>query len=141
MNSYLFILLIFILNISSCVPQYGINSETSIIGFVNVDSEESYDKIVDSLKNEIKFGINDSIWEEKYIKMDTGYFIKGDVLFFADYPRELILIDYYAIRAVYNPLLSSKCNIVNEGILNGLSSCLDSSEKIRITKRVNDLFK
>ena len=141
MNKNLFIFLTLILNISSCVPQYGLNSKTSIIGFINVGSPELYHRTVDSLKNEINFGVNDSIWEQKYIQMNTEYFIKGDVLFFENNPRELILIDYYAVRAVYNPLLSSKCNIVNEGILNGSFSCLDSTDKIRITKRVNNLFK
>lgn len=129
-----------LISYNSCIPKYGINLKTSEIGDLNAINAQQYDKIVDSMKNQIVFYDDDSMWQRKYSELDTAYYLSGEVLYFKENPRELILIDYYSIRAVYNPKLCMECNS-DEDILNGLSPELDSFNRIRITKRVNDLFK
>jgi hypothetical protein len=122
------------------VPKYGVNPKTSEIGPIDVKNTEQYYKIIDSMKNDLKLVELDSIWKMKYSELDTGYYLSGDVLYFNENPKELILIDFYSVRAVYNPMLCKDCN-VDEDILNGLSPNLNTRNKKRIVKRVNDLFK
>lgn len=118
----------FILIISGC---NFVNKETSQISLLNTTcfSEKQW---IDLKRKHSIDSIKDSILLTK-IKDIQNQTFKTDILYFKDYPEELVGVEYSCIRYVYNPLISNQ-------ILDGFSHNLSFNEKKRILKRVQSLI-
>lgn len=128
--TFIFYYVLLALIFSSC---YGVNKKTSEIGDLNTDCLDSnaWDNLI--LKHSVT-NITDTLFIESLESLKNRTF-KTDILFFEDYPKELIAVaeDHYSIRYVFNPKISSQ-------VLDGLSSKLNESEKKRIRNRVQKLL-
>jgi hypothetical protein len=124
---YLILVLIFF---QSC---YGVNEETSEICFLNTTclTPEAWNQIKIEYSVE---GIIDSALIEKLSQFKHEPF-EVEVYYFKDYPEEFIgiSIDHNAIRYVYN-------KNIDDSILDGFSSSLNNSEKMRIRKRFQSIL-
>lgn len=124
------VVLLGILLLYSCY--YGVNEKTSWICEFTLDncSKELLEKVEEeySIKN-----IKDSTLLSKVKEFKNQAFPITMILYFKDAPEELIGLEYYGVRYVYNK------NIADQ-ILNGLSPQLNENDKERICKRISELF-
>jgi hypothetical protein len=106
-----------------------VNKKTSEIGSIYAEclDKNAWDTLFSrySINN-----IKDTIFAEALIEMNNQHF-GCRILYLQDDPVELIGADYYSVRYVFNPKLSSE-------ILNGFT--LWDSEKNRISNRVQKLL-
>ena len=111
--------------LSSC---YGVNSETSEIGSMNLSclDSQAWKKIaqeysIDSIQDPILLTKVDEV---------KNHFIKPEyILYFKDKPEEIIGCDWNSIRVVYNKKIANQ-------ILDGLDPLLGNDEQRRIRNRV-----
>lgn len=115
--------------VASC---YGINEKTSGISSINYSCPDSqWDSI---LKDYSVDRITDSSFSKKISSFRTQPFATK-LIYFDQEPKEIIGVskNYYQIRYVYNPELSSE-------VLNGFSKKLTPDEVERISKRIYTLL-
>ncbi len=117
----------------SCDGMLFVNSKTSEIG--NLNSYCIENNTWDTLRrmysiNEVK----DSSFVTAIRHMREHWTTPPYILYFKDYPEEIIACDYYSVRLVYNPKLSSQ-------ILDGLDdSLLTDKQQVRVRNRIINLL-
>jgi hypothetical protein len=111
---------------------YGVNEMTSEIGSLNSTCLE------DSVWKELtaKYTV-DSISKPEFregLKDVKNHFIKPQyILYFSSGPEEIIGCDWYTVRVVFNPNLSTRT-------MSGLDPSLSDDEQVRIRNRVQKLL-
>lgn len=118
---------------SSCGNLF-VNGETSEIGSIDPYTYCLEKNTWDTLQqfysiNEVK----DSSFNSAITKMKNHWISPDYILYFKDNPEEIIACEYYEIRLLYNPKLSSE-------ILDGLDVTLSDSEQVRVRNRVLSLL-
>ncbi|MFT5820048.1 MAG: hypothetical protein ACI8ZM_001282 [Crocinitomix sp.] len=126
------IIYIILLSISLSGCHYGVNSKTSQIGNLNDKclDKNAWKKITES--HSIT-KIKDSTFSAKVDDVKNHFMKPEYILYFDEAPKEIIGCDYYSIRVVYNPNISSRTQ-------NGLSPGLTDVEQVRIRNRVQKLL-
>lgn len=124
-------LLIYVLFLMLVGCQYGINEKTTHIGYLNTTclSKAAWLEIRNTHSTN---SITDSTLLNKMKDFKDKPF-QTYVLYFKDFPCELIGVEYSSVRYIYNPLISDQ-------VLDGLSAILNHKEKKRIVKRIQLLL-
>jgi len=132
-NSITILIILFALGLASCDGMLFVNATTSEIGSLNSyclekNTWDTLQKIYSI--NEVK----DSSFKYAIKRMKEHWTSPKYILYFKDKPQEIIACEYYGVRLVYNPSLSSE-------ILCGMDdSLLTDKEQVRVRNRIINLL-
>jgi len=134
MHTIKIVLFFTLLLVSSCGDPF-VNGKTSEIGTVDPFRYCLKNKTWDSLQQVYSINeVTDPAFKSAITKMQNDWRHIEYILYFKDEPEELIACEYYGVRLVYNPKLSSE-------ILDGLDVTLSDEEQVRVRNRVlNSLY-
>lgn len=118
-------------NSSNDYVLYGVNEKTTIIADIYSDGVSEELKIIMNDKSLSEIW-NDSLSLIAIEEMKNNPITTVDLYYFEN-PNEIIGADYYSVRYVYNPSISSS-------VLDGMSPELLNHEKIRIVLRMQQLI-
>lgn len=107
---------------------FFINKYTSHIGFLNFNCSD-HSAVLDTIISQHQPVNMPPEFTAMATEFDNMPFTSGELVYFDSGPRELIKIDNYMVRYVYNPEIS-------EWVLDGLSTGLSDQEQFRITARI-----
>ena len=120
---------IYVLYLIRIIPSLFVNKRTSEIGYMCLEciSTEQQDSI---FKNYSISKISDSIFINGLKFVENHFTLPEKIIYFQEYPREIIGFTHYNIEVAFNPLISKYSAV------SGLSPNLSDKEQIRIRNRV-----
>ena len=111
---------------------YGVNQKTTEIGMLNSTCLQDI-AWSELSKKYSKDNITSAEFKEGLLRVEN-YFLKPDyILYFQSGPEEIIGCDYYTVRTVFNPDISTMA-------IGGLDPSLSDNEQIRVRNRIQKLL-